>query len=181
MREQEESFSFITVETMLINLVKMLHKVVDHRLPLATDSAGSLASLLVLRDGSLRRRLGGHLLRRLLLVSVGLLLRLGGVDGGITLSLAHLWLDGLLGLDLSPRLTGNATLRLERTSRSLSRVDLSHGTLLVLAAVEDGPGNLSRVLLGFQQLLRLAVDEDDLLAIEAHVALSMSWVDLETR
>merc|ERR1711970_604321 len=123
----------------------MLHKVVDHRLPLATDSAGALASLLVLRDGSL--------LRRLLLVSLGLLLRLGGVDGGITLSLAHLWLDGLLGLDLSPRLTGNATLRLERTSRSLSRVDLSHGSLLVLAAVEDGPGDLSRVLLGFQQLL----------------------------
>merc|ERR1719461_575792 len=33
-----------------------------------------------------------------------------------------------------------------RSSVSLSALDLSHGTLLVLSSVEDGPRHLSRVL-----------------------------------
>merc|ERR1719219_2031806 len=153
------------------------------RLPLATNSAWRLsAAFLVLGERLLGcGRLADGLASGLLLVSLGLLFGFSGVDSSITLSFPDLGLDGLLGLNLGPALSSNTSLRFERTSRSLSGIDFSHGTLLVLSSVEDSPCDLSRVLLFLEQSLGLAVDQDDLFAIKPDKRFAMSRVDLETR
>jgi len=101
---------------------------------------------------------GGRLLFR---GSSFLLLLLGGSNGQVSLGFPDFRFNGLLSLDLGPRLSADTSLGFQRSSVPLSGLDFSHGTFLVLSSVEDGPGDLSRILLGLELLLRFTVDQDD--------------------
>merc|ERR1711912_145259 len=85
----------------------------------------------------------------LLFVGGFLLLLFSSGDGGVPLGFPDFWLDGLFGLDFSPRLAGNTSLGFQGSSVSLSAFDFGHGTFLVLSSVKDSPGDLSWIFLVF--------------------------------
>ena len=102
----------------------------------------------------------------------------------VSLGFPDFWLDGLFSLDFGPRLSSDTSLGFECSSVPLSGLDFSHGTFLVLSSVEDGPGDLSRILLGLELLLRFTVDQDDSFTIGLDVQggfLRMSdlWVETD--
>ena len=102
-------------------------------------------------------------------------------NSSISLSFPDLWLDSFFSLDFGPRLTGDTSLSFQSSSVPLSGFDFSHGTLLVLSSVKDGPCDLSWIFLGFKKLFGFSVDQDDLFTISSDVSFSVAWVDGEPR
>ncbi|GMT28216.1 hypothetical protein PFISCL1PPCAC_19513, partial [Pristionchus fissidentatus] len=133
------------------------------------------SSRLLLLNGGLVRNLLG-----LLDCLVGIL---GSLDGSITLSLAELGLLVSLGEDrLKSSVSDSAVSSGDLlVGTSLGGVVLTVDSLLVLASVEDSPGNVTGVSLQLVRSNALGREEDVDLAIGTDSSLSVSGVDLVAR
>jgi len=115
-----------------------------------------------------------------LLVSLaGLLLVLGSSNGVFSLLLSDLGLLELLVEDLGVAESSDSFGGLDVTSNTSLHGSFLADALLVLASVEDGPSELSGVLLGVVQAGNLVVEHSDDLAVGSAVAHAMAGVDLE--
>jgi len=102
---------------------------------------------------------------------------LSGGNSQVSLGFPDFWLDGLFSLDFGPRLSSDTSLGFECSSVPLSGLDFSHGTFLVLPSVKDGPGDLSRILLGLEFLFGFTVDQDDSFTVSLDVGFTVARVD----
>ena len=74
-------------------------------------------------------------------------------------------------------MSSDTSLGFECSSVPLSGLDFSHGTFLVLSSVKDGPGDLSRILLGLELLFGFTVDQDNSFTVGLDVGFTMARVD----